>query len=118
MADGGPAVRRADRLPAWAGELHAQLSAQRQELRRAKLELAGSQEVRGWLGRAGGHLWGGREGTDHACADCPVAPNNTQIHAMDDGCRSFRRPGRPPASTAPRPPPASLSYMPSTAPER
>lgn len=64
VADGGPRERREDRLPAWAGEMHAQLAAQRNELRRARLELMGSQEVRPDAGgRCTRGAWaGGRRG--------------------------------------------------------
>ncbi|KAI7836479.1 hypothetical protein COHA_009696, partial [Chlorella ohadii] len=44
VSDGGAAAKREGRLMAWAGEMMSQLSAQRQEMRRMSLELAGSQQ--------------------------------------------------------------------------
>lgn len=44
VSDGGPPTTREGRLLSWAGEVDAQLNAQRSELRRARMELVASQE--------------------------------------------------------------------------
>lgn len=57
VADSGKPVTRENRLLSWAGEMEAQLVSQRQDLRRARMELASAQQVRhgwGWGGRVDG----------------------------------------------------------------
>lgn len=44
VADGGQPVTREHRLLSWAGEMEAQLVSQRQDLRRAHMELAAARE--------------------------------------------------------------------------
>lgn len=44
MADGGKALTREQRLLSWANEVEAQMVGARQELRRARMELAAVQE--------------------------------------------------------------------------
>lgn len=44
VADGGQPVTRENRLLSWAGEMEAQLVSQRQDLRRAHMELAAARE--------------------------------------------------------------------------
>ncbi len=46
VSAGGTVETRESRLLAWAGDLFAQLSSQRAELRRSRLEVAGAKEVR------------------------------------------------------------------------
>jgi hypothetical protein len=46
VSDGGPPTTREGRLLSWAGEIEAQVSAQKAELRRARMELVSAQEVR------------------------------------------------------------------------
>ena len=59
VADGGQAVTREGRLLSWASEVEAQLMTQRQDLRRARVELAAAQEVRagGGAGRGCEQAW-------------------------------------------------------------
>jgi len=45
VADGGKPVTRENRLLSWASEMEAQLTTQRQDLRRAHMELAAAREV-------------------------------------------------------------------------
>ena len=59
VADGGEPVTRENRLLSWASEMEAQLVSQRQDLRRAHMELAASREARVVVAaqpRAGGVL--------------------------------------------------------------
>lgn len=59
VADGQQPVTRENRLLSWASEIEVQMASQRQELRRARMELAAAQDVR--LGEAAaGHLLGCR----------------------------------------------------------
>ncbi len=53
VADGAGAVTRENRLLSWAGEIEAHMMAARQELRRARMELAAAHEVRGCGGGRG-----------------------------------------------------------------
>ena len=53
MADGAKPVTRENRLLTWATEVEAQLVAQRQELRRSRVELMAAQEVRAGAGGRG-----------------------------------------------------------------
>ena len=46
VSDGGPPTTREGRLLSWAGEIEAQMSSQRAELRRTRMELVAAQEVR------------------------------------------------------------------------
>ena len=46
IADAGVPATRENRLLSWASEMEAQLVSQRQDLRRARMELAAAQQVR------------------------------------------------------------------------
>lgn len=96
MADGGATERREERLPAWAGDMMAQLASQRSELRQARLELAGNREVRGGAGH------GMRPAVCRLCERCrrPAAPHR---HAAVPcpACRSCARRGSGQSFSAP-----------------